>query len=710
MSIRIALLGNPNCGKTTLFQALTGSGRTTARLKGNADVKITQLPGVYSLSSEYPEEASVRTWLLEEEPDAVLNLLDGTRLERSLPLTLQIAELGIPMVVAVNMMDVIDDAGDTVDIRKLAMELGAPVVELSARRGNGVTETVEAVLEAAQRHLVPTSKSFSGDSERTARCAELAADCYVEQERDELSLTERVDRYTAGRWGIPIFLAVLFLVYFISVTTLGAQLTGWANEGVFGDGWHLFHIGTSEYRAAADAYAAEHLFTDDVKAVVDGAADTGVAGAADLQEAVSKGSFTEFVKAYETYGDALAEAGYDLSETVDAALDETANDIPDPSDYGVWVSGFPAMADEWLDWAHAAPWLKSLVVDGIIGGFGILLGFLPQMMLLFLMLAFLESCGYMDRAALLFDRLFRRLGLSGKSIVPFLLGTGYDVSGIMATRSIEHERERSLTILTSTFLPNLTKLPFLSLLAAVLFGGAWWVAPSAYLLGVAAIVVSCLLLKKTGLFAELPETFERDLPDYHLPAAGAVVRSMWERCSTFLRKAGPLVLVVSVFFWIGTSFGRGGFSTDMDLEDSLLGMCSGALKWIFMPLGFGDVPATLATLTGLLSKEAVAGTFRVVDLAQHTPLAGYSFLAFNLLCAPGVAAIGAIRSEMGSARRTLLTLLYQTAFAYAVSLMIYQFGLVLAGAVDLPGLAAALIVLGLMVCQIVRPEKARKSE
>ncbi|MBQ6786016.1 MAG: ferrous iron transporter B [Clostridia bacterium] len=783
--MRIALAGNPNCGKTTLFNALTGSNqyvgnwpgvtveKKEGKLKNHEDVTITDLPGIYSLSPYTLEEVVARNYLLGEHPDTVLNLIDGTNLERNLYLTTQVLELGIPTVVAINMMDIVEKNGDKIDIRKLAKDLGVPVVEISALKGTAVMDAAEAAIKVAKANMIPKAQTFSSDveaaltkiealaladipetqrrwyavklferddkvlasmglsedtqksiesviqsvesaedddaesiitNERYMKIGDLIADSYEKKNVGELSTSDKIDKVVTNRWlGLPIFIAVMFLVYYISVTTVGTWATDWANDGVFGDGWHLFHIGTSAYNDAMDEYAQNFVFTDEVKTAAEGAVKAGVTGAEDVLGAIEDGSFGDFDEAFGSYGDAMAEAGFDVGDVVDEALE--ADGAPNPADYGIWVTGIPVMVEQWLDGLNTADWLKGLILDGIIGGVGAVLGFVPQMMVLFIFLAFLESCGYMARVAFILDRIFRKFGLSGKSFIPILIGTGCGVPGVMASRTIENERDRRMTIMTTTFIPCGAKLPIISMIAVALFGGAWWVGPSAYFLGIAAIIVSGIMLKKTQPFAGEPAPFVMELPSYHMPTVGAVLRSMWERCSSFIKKAGTVILIASIVIWFGSVFGKGGFNPDMELEDSILGMFSNAVKWIFAPLGFDDIRATIATIMGLVAKEEVVGVFGVLDFANLTPLAGYSFLAFNLLAAPCFAAIGAIKREMNNAKWTWFAIGYQCLFAYAVSLIIYQIGLAVAGTANPVGLIVAIALLGLMGFQLFRPYK-----
>ena len=783
MDLRIALAGNPNSGKTTLFNALTGSNqfvgnwpgvtveKKEGKLKKHEGVIITDLPGIYSLSPYTLEEVVARNYLITERPDAILNIVDGTNLERNLYLTTQLTELGIPVVVAVNMMDVVRKNGNRINTAELSRELGCAVVEISALKGTGIMEAAEAAIHAAKNGKTVPMHTFSGPVEHALAHIEEAAvhgmpeeqqrwyaikiferddnlleklqldkavlehietdikaveaeidddaesiitnaryiyigqiikGSYQKKSAGKLSVSDKIDRIVTNRWlALPIFAVVMFLVYYISVSTVGTFATDWANDGVFGDGWHLLGIGSSAYDGAMTEYAAENVWTDEMVSRVDAAAEAGVVGAEDIQSAIADEDFGAFDEAYGSYADALAEEGYDISAIYDAALGEEAEGVPDPSEYGVWVPGIPVLAQKGLDAANSPEWLSSLLVDGIIGGVGAVLGFVPQMLVLFLLLAFLESCGYMARIAFVLDRIFRKFGLSGKSFIPMLIGTGCGVPGIMASRTIENERDRRMTIMTTTFIPCGAKLPIIALIASALFDGAWWVAPSAYFIGIAAIILSGIMLKKTRMFAGDPAPFVMELPAYHWPTVGNLLRSMWERAWSFIKKAGTIILLSSVAIWAGSCFGAVDgaftFSTEMKLENSMLGMIGSGLCWLFAPLGFGNIKATVATIMGLVAKEEVVGVFGVLDFEGMTQLAAYSFLVFNLLCAPCFAAIGAIKREMNSAKWTWFAIGYQCVFAYAVSLMIYQFGSAFAGNRNAIGLIGAIAVLAVIL-------------
>ena len=789
MEMKIALAGNPNCGKTTLFNALTGSNqfvgnwpgvtveKKEGKLKSNTEVIVTDLPGIYSLSPYTLEEVVARNYLVYERPNAILNIVDGTNLERNLYLTTQLIELGIPVIVAINMIDVVNKNGDKIDIDALSKNFGCKFVEISALKGTGIDEAIEEAIEAAKNSKKHPSHIFSGTiehalahieeaavhdmpqeqqrwysikiferdekvleqlklpenilshieediksveseldddaesiitNERYNYITDLVAKSYVKKNAGELTTSDKIDKVLTNRWAaLPIFALIMFLVYYISVSTVGTVVTDWANEGVFGEGWHLFGIGASEYSEAIDEYASEHLWTDELGVIINSAADAGITGADDLQSAVAGRDFGAFDEAYASYGESLASKGYDISEYYDAAFGEGVEGVPAPENYGVWVPGVPVLLEEPL--SSTPEWLQGLVLDGIVGGVGSVLGFVPQMLVLFLLLAFLEACGYMSRIAFVMDRIFRKFGLSGKSFIPILIGTGCGVPGIMASRTIENERDRRMTIITTTFIPCGAKLPVIALIASALFDGAWWVAPSAYFIGIAAIIISGIMLKKTKLFSGDPAPFVMELPAYHMPTFINLMRSMWERGWSFVKKAGTVILLASIIIWAGSVFGvvDGAlrFSPDMALESSILGMIGGAISWIFAPLGFDNIRAAIATLMGLVAKEEIVGVFGVLEFEGMTQLSAYSFLAFNLLCAPCFAAMGAIRREMHSAKWTLFAISYQCFFAYAVSLVIYQTGLLVGGNMNVIGLIFAVLVVLTMLYMLFKPYK-----
>ncbi len=785
MELRIALAGNPNSGKTTLFNSLTGSNqfvgnwpgvtveKKEGKLKKHSGVTITDLPGIYSLSPYTLEEVVARNYLIGERPDAILNIVDGTNLERNLYLTTQLIELGIPVVVAVNMMDVVKKNGDKINIDELSHELGTKVVEISALKGTGIMEAAEAAISAAKAKKTVPAHTFSGavehalahieeaavhsmpeeqqrwyaikiferddkvlsqlkiqsdvmnHIEKDIKAAEAELDddsesiitneryiyissvmktCYKKKNKGTLTLSDKIDKVVTNRFAaLPIFAVIMFLVYYISVTTVGTWATDWANDGLFGDGWHFFGIGNAQYEEELSDYAETAVFTDEVKTIVENAADKNVVGAEDILAAINDGDFGAFDESYGSYGESLAEEGFDISEIVDPALENA----PAPEDYGVWVPGIPVLSGNGLEAVGAADWLSGLINDGIVGGVGAVLGFVPQMFVLFIFLAILESCGYMARIAFVMDRIFRKFGLSGKSFIPMLIGTGCGVPGIMASRTIENQRDRRMTIMTTTFIPCGAKLPIIALIASALFDGAWWVAPSAYFVGVAAIITSGIILKKTKIFAGDPAPFVMELPAYHLPTVSNVLRSMWERGWSFIKKAGTIILLSSIIIWAGSVFGvvDGAmvFDPEMDIENSILGIIGNAICWIFAPLGFGNIKATIATIMGLVAKEEVVGVFGVLDFEGMTRLAAYSFLMFNLLCAPCFAAMGAIKREMNSAKWTLFAIGYQCVFAYIVSLTVYQLGMLFTGSGNIIGSAVAILLVILFLYLLFRP-------
>ena len=781
MDLRIALAGNPNSGKTTLFNALTGSNqfvgnwpgvtveKKEGKLKGHDGVIITDLPGIYSLSPYTLEEVVARNYLIGTRPDAILNIIDGTNLERNLYLTTQLTELGIPVVLAVNMMDVVRKNGDKIDVAELSRQLGCPVVEISALKGDGVKEAAETAIKAAKGgktipmhkfsgpvehaiahieeaavHTMPEEqqrwyavKVFERDdkvleslnipadvkahieqdieaaekeldddaesiitNERYVYIAEVIKACYKKKNAGQLTTSDKIDKIVTNRWlGLPIFAAVMFLVYWIAMVAVGAPATDWANDGLFGDGWHLFGIGSAAYNEVAEQYG-------DASAIVDGY-DAYV----EENGAAPEGEYTYEVEDEETLEITEETATLKDYEEAVATLDEIGEE-PDPADYGVWVPGIPVLIGNALEAAGAAEWLSGLILDGIVAGVGAVLGFVPQMLVLFLLLAFLEACGYMARIAFVLDRVFRKFGLSGKSFIPMLIGVGCGVPGVMASRTIENERDRRMTIMTTTFIPCGAKVPFIAMIAGAIFGGSPWVSTSAYFIGMAAIVISGIMLKKTKMFSGDPAPFVMELPAYHWPTLGNVLRSMWERGWSFIKKAGTIILLSTIFVWFTTYFGWVDGQFQMLSEDqidySILAAIGGAICWIFAPLGWGNWQATVASITGLVAKENIVGTLGILYGAgegtvwQHigaafTPITGYSFLVFNLLCAPCFAAIGAIKREMNNAKWTWFAIGYQCVFAYAVALMINQFGALFTGSVNVIGLIFALLVLAFII-------------
>ena len=733
MSLKIALAGNPNCGKTTLFNALTGSNqfvgnwpgvtveKKEGKLKGNKDVIIMDLPGIYSLSPYTLEEVVARNYLIGEKPDAILNIVDGTNIERNLYLSTQLMELGIPVVMAVNMMDVVRKNGDKIHIEKLSEKLGCQVVEISALKGEGImeaaqmavnvakekknasivhkfSENVEEILASieeklgnsvpkeqkrffaikllerddkiqSQMNIIPDvtseiekiEKEMDDDTEsiitneRYVYISSIIKDCYKKKSREKLSVSDKIDKIVTNRFlALPIFALVMFIVYYVSVTTVGSIVTDWANDGVFGDGWHLFGIGTTDFEEAAE-------------------------------------------------------------------LDEEA----DPADYGIWVPGIPVLVENVLESVGCSDWLSGLILDGIIGGVGAVLGFVPQMLVLFIFLAFLESCGYMARIAFIMDRIFRKFGLSGKSFIPMLIGSGCGVPGIMASRTIENDRDRKMTIMTTTFVPCGAKLPIIALIAGALFNNAGWVAFSAYIVGIAAIICSGIILKKTKMFAGDPAPFVMELPAYHMPTVGNVLRSMWERGWSFIKKAGTIILLSTIVLWFLQGFGwiEGSFRMleAEELNSSILASIGSVIAPVFAPLGWGDWKMAVAAVTGLIAKENVVGTFGVLfgfaEVAEDgaeiwgtlansmTAIAAYSFLVFNLLCAPCFAAMGAIKREMNNAKWFWFAIGYQTGLAYLVSLCIFQIGsLITTGAFGIFTVVAFIIIIGFLYL-LFRPYK-----
>ena len=788
--IKIALAGNPNSGKTTLFNALTGSNqfvgnwpgvtveKKEGRLKKHEDVVIMDLPGIYSLSPYTLEEVVARNYLIGQRPDAILNIIDGTNLERNLYLTTQLTELGIPVVVAINMMDVVRRNGDQINVAELSRELGCKVVEISALKGDGVMEAAQAAVEAAATAKTVPMHTFSGPvehaiahieeaavhdlpeeqqrwyaikiferddkvleqlkidptvmthieadikaaekeldddaesiitNERYVYVAQLIKGCYKQKKaKGELSASDKIDRVVTNRWlGLPIFALVMFLVYWIAMVAVGAPATDWANDGVFGDGWHLLGI-DGGYNEVADTYGEASLIVDGYEAYIE---EHGALAA--------DGTFTYDVEDEETLAVTTETATLADYEAAKATLAEIG-DEPDPADYGVWVPGIPVLIGDALDAAGTPDWLNGLILDGIVAGVGAVLGFVPQMLVLFLMLAFLEACGYMARIAFVLDRVFRKFGLSGKSFIPMLIGVGCGVPGVMASRTIENERDRRMTIMTTTFIPCGAKVPFIAMIAGALFGGSAWVSTSAYFIGMAAIILSGIMLKKTKMFAGDPAPFVMELPAYHWPTLGNVLRSMWERGWSFIKKAGTIILLSTIFVWFTTYFGwvDGTFQmlTEDQISNSILAKIGNAIAWIFIPLGWGNWQATVASITGLVAKENIVGTLGILYgggdgtvyqalAAAFTGITAYSFLVFNLLCAPCFAAIGAIKREMNSPKWTWFAIGYQCGFAYLVALMINQFGNAFTGNLNIIGLIAAIAALALIIYMLVRPYK-----
>lgn len=821
MNLKIALAGNPNSGKTTLFNALTGSNqfvgnwpgvtveKKEGKLKKYDGVTITDLPGIYSLSPYTLEEVVARNYLIGERPDAILNIVDGTNLERNLYLTTQLTELGIPVVIAINMMDIVRKNGDKINIEELSCELGCRVIEISALKGTGIQEAAEAAINTAKKGKTVPMHTFSGTvehaiahieeavlhdmpeeqqrwyaikiferddkaiealnisketmmhieadivaaeseldddaesiitNERYIYISQLMKGCYKKKNAGKLSNSDKIDKVVTNRWlGLPIFAVVMFLVYYISMVSVGTMATDWANDGLFGDGWHLFGIGTSAYTEVADEYGEASqvvngyieyakgygVDTEDVEVALDTeseefdvsvAVEALTAFAQEVKD-IDKAIYT--VVDEETMADEEVTSSYDDLLASIETLEKYDCADPDPADYGVWVPGIPVLVENLLNRVNCAEWLSGLILDGIVGGVGAVLGFVPQMLVLFLLLAFLESCGYMARIAFVLDRVFRKFGLSGKSFIPMLVGTGCGIPGVMASRTIENDRDRKMTIMTTTFIPCGAKVPFISMIAGAIFGGSAWVATSAYFVGMASIVLSGIILKKTRPFAGDPAPFVMELPSYHMPTLSNVLRSMWERGWSFIKKAGTIILLSTIVIWFATYFGflDGKFTmlTEEQLDLSILAMIGNAIAWIFAPLGWGNWQATVASITGLVAKENIVGTMGILyggsgtvygNLAEtFTSVSGYSFLVFNLLCAPCFAAIGAIKREMNNAKWTWFAIGYQCVFAYIVALMVNQFGLLFTGNVNIIGLIFAIALLVFMIYMLFKPYK-----
>ena len=818
MEIKIALAGNPNCGKTTLFNALTGSNqfvgnwpgvtveKKEGKLKKHKDVTIMDLPGIYSLSPYTLEEVVARNYLVGERPDAILNIIDGTNLERNLYLTTQLTELGIPVVVAINMIDLVKKNGDSINIDELSRQLGCKVVEISALKGTGIMEAAEEAIKAAGSTKTIPMHSFNGvvehaiahieeaavhnmpeeqqrwyaikiferddkvlakldipqnvidhiekdiqaaekeldddaesiiTNERYIYIASIIKSCYKKKNKGRLTTSDKIDKVVTNRWlGLPIFAVIMFLVYYISMQTVGTAATDWANDGLFGDGWHLFGIGSSQAAEAEETYGDSDAIIEAFNAQY---GNDDIAEAVDLEsenysEDAAKAALAELVNltpsdASVTYS-VQDEETLEITETPDTKKSDLEKAVsnylntdykegygaPDASTYGIWVPGIPVLIGNGLDAINCADWLNGLILDGIVAGVGAVLGFVPQMLVLFILLAFLESCGYMARIAFVLDRIFRKFGLSGKSFIPMLVGTGCGVPGIMASRTIENERDRRMTIMTTTFIPCGAKQPFIAMIAGAIFGGSPWIATSAYFIGMAAIVVSGIMLKKTKMFSGDPAPFVMELPAYHLPTVGNLLRSMWERGWSFIKKAGTIILLSTILVWFTTYFGfvDGTFRMlgEDEIGNSILAAIGNGLAWIFAPLGWGNWQATVASITGLVAKENIVGTMGILYPggwteigAAFTGLSGFSFLLFNLLCAPCFAAMGAIKREMNNIKWFWFAVGYQCLFAYVIAFMVFQFGSIFAGGLNVIGLIFAVAVFAFMIYMLVRPYK-----
>jgi ferrous iron transport protein B len=818
MEIKIALAGNPNCGKTTLFNALTGSNqfvgnwpgvtveKKEGKLKKHKDVTIMDLPGIYSLSPYTLEEVVARNYLVGERPDAILNIIDGTNLERNLYLTTQLTELGIPVVVAINMIDLVKKNGDSINIDELSRQLGCKVMEISALKGTGIMEAAEAAIKAAGSTKTVPMHSFNGvvehaiahieeaavhnmpeeqqrwyaikiferddkvlakldipqnvidhiekdiqaaekeldddaesiiTNERYIYIASIIKSCYKKKNKGKLTTSDKIDKVVTNRWlGLPIFAVIMFLVYYISMQTVGTAATDWANDGLFGDGWHLFGIGSSQAAEAEETYGDSDAIIEAFNAQY---GNDDIAEAIDLEsenysEDAAKAALAELVNltpsdASVTYS-VQDEETLEITETPDTKKSDLEGAVsnylntdykegygaPDAATYGIWVPGIPVLIGNGLDAINCADWLNGLILDGIVAGVGAVLGFVPQMLVLFILLAFLESCGYMARIAFVLDRIFRKFGLSGKSFIPMLVGTGCGVPGIMASRTIENERDRRMTIMTTTFIPCGAKQPFIAMIAGAIFGGSPWIATSAYFIGMAAIVVSGIMLKKTKMFSGDPAPFVMELPAYHLPTVGNLLRSMWERGWSFIKKAGTIILLSTILVWFTTYFGfvDGTFRMlgEDEIGNSILAAIGNGLAWIFAPLGWGNWQATVASITGLVAKENIVGTMGILYPggwteigAAFTGLSGFSFLLFNLLCAPCFAAMGAIKREMNNIKWFWFAVGYQCLFAYVIAFMVFQFGSIFAGGLNVIGLIFAVAVFAFMIYMLVRPYK-----
>ena len=791
MAIKIALAGNPNCGKTTLFNALTGSNqfvgnwpgvtveKKEGKLKGHKDVIIMDLPGIYSLSPYTLEEVVARNYLIGDRPDAIINIIDGTNIERNLYLSTQIMELGIPVIMAINMMDVVEKNGDKIHTDKLSKRLGCEVVEISALKGTGIQKAAEKAVSIAQKknafhsvhefapevesvidrvaaklNSIPEEQKrffaikllekddkiqdqmtsvpdvsaeikeledkFDDDTEsiitneRYVYISSIIGECVTKKHgKDKLTTSDKIDKIVTNRWlALPIFAVVMYIVYYVSVTTVGGIATDWANDGVFGDGWFLAGVGRSSFDGDTEEFDnasaivnafAEDAGEDSVVEALDAEsddfdADAATAALKEFASTVSKdASVTYTVEDEETLAESEETAtGADFAKAV-TVMEKWNCEAPDPADgYGVWIPGIPVLLENVLSAAGVSDgWLHGLIMDGIVAGVGAVLGFVPQILILFIFLAFLEGCGYMARVAFIMDRIFRKFGLSGKSFIPMLIGSGCGIPGIMASRTIENDHDRKMTIMTTTFIPCGAKVPFIAMIAGAIFGGASWVAPSAYFLGIAAIICSGIILKKTKLFSGDPAPFVMELPAYHLPTVGSVLRSMWERGWSFIKKAGTIILCSTIVIWFATYFGVVDGKFQMLSEDqidySILAMIGNAISWLFIPQGWGNWQAAVASITGLVAKENIVGTLGILygggdgsvyaEMAsKFTAITGYSFMAFNLLCAPCFAAMGAIKREMNNTKWFWIAVGYQCGLAYLVSLCVARIGMLVTGA------------------------------